>query len=62
MTYQLKKGVEAFQVVDGPFARRHYRPGIDYREKDIPPQERHKFVRKDDGSKPKTKAKESPTT
>ena len=41
MPYILKKGVEAFEVVDGPLAGRKYKPGIQYTE--VPPQEEHRF-------------------
>ena len=41
--YQLKKGVESFQVVDGDFAGKNFFRGDLYREKEIPPQEKHKF-------------------
>jgi len=41
MSYRLKKGQEAFQAVDGPFAKRRYTQGVEYA--DIPPQEKHKF-------------------
>jgi hypothetical protein len=39
--YQLKKGVESFEVVDGPFAGKKFLRGKTY--KDIPPEEKHKF-------------------
>lgn len=39
--YRLKKNMESFQVVDGQFAGRSYRPGVAYDE--IPPQEAGKF-------------------
>ena len=41
MPYILKKGVETFEVVDGPFAGRKYKPGVQYQE--VPPQEKKKF-------------------
>lgn len=41
MPYILKKGVEAFEVVDGPLAGRKFVPGKTYAE--IPPQEKAKF-------------------
>ncbi len=41
--YRLKKRVADFTVVDGPFAKRSYREGEVYPEKDIPPREKHKF-------------------
>lgn len=41
--YRLKKNVADFTVVDGPFERRSYKTGEVYDEKDIPPQEKHKF-------------------
>lgn len=43
MGYRLKKGVADFTVVDGPFERKSYKAGEVYDEKDIPPQEKHKF-------------------
>jgi len=43
MKYKLKKNVENFDVVDGPFAGREYRRGKVYDEKDIPPGEKRKF-------------------
>ena len=39
--YKLKRGVQAFDVVDGPFAGRKFVPGKEYAE--VPPQEKHKF-------------------
>ncbi len=41
MPYRLKKGVEAFTVMDGPFEGRSFKPGVAYTE--IPPQEAKKF-------------------
>ena len=41
--YQLKPGQEAFQVVDGPFEGRQYRPGVTYAEAEIPPREEKRF-------------------
>lgn len=41
MRYRLKKGVEAFQIVDGPFAGRKYERGKTYKE--VPPREHHRF-------------------
>jgi len=39
--YQLKPGSESFTVVDGPFAKKTYKPGQAYAE--IPPQEKKRF-------------------
>jgi hypothetical protein len=39
--YRLKKNIEAFRVVDGPFAGRRYKHGEVYTE--LPPRESHKF-------------------
>lgn len=39
--YKLKKGAEEFQVVEGPFARKHYKRNEIYAE--VPPQEKHRF-------------------
>jgi hypothetical protein len=39
--YKLKPGIEAFTVVDGPFAKHDFKPGRVY--DDIPPQEAKKF-------------------
>jgi|GEM_PF-3151337 hypothetical protein len=39
--YMLKKGQEAFVVVDGPMAGRRFEPGRRYAE--IPPQEKGRF-------------------
>jgi len=41
MAYQLKKSVEGFQVVDGPFAGRKFEKGKEYAE--IPLEEAKKF-------------------
>lgn len=41
MQYKLKKGVESFEVVDGPYAGRKYVRGKVYT--DIPPEEKKKF-------------------
>lgn len=41
MTYTLKKGMENFQVVDGPFAGRKFVRGKVYGE--VPPQEENRF-------------------
>jgi len=41
MQYQLKKGQEAFDMVDGEFAGRKYRKGKVYDA--VPPGEKHKF-------------------
>jgi hypothetical protein len=40
--FQLKKGQEAFTVVEGPYKNRTFRPGETYT--DIPPQEAGKFA------------------
>jgi len=39
--YQLKKGQESFDMVDGEFAGRKYRKGKVYDA--VPPNEKHKF-------------------
>lgn len=39
--HRLKKGQEAFEVVDGPMAGRKFRPGEVYAE--IPAQEKRRF-------------------
>lgn len=39
--YKLKKGVQAFTVVDGEFAGQSFRPGVIYRR--IPPREQRRF-------------------
>jgi hypothetical protein len=66
--YQLKKGQEAFTVVEGPFKGRSFKPGQLYAE--IPPQEARKFtgtgtdlakVGTDFKSVPKAAAKDSGT-
>ena len=41
--YKLKKGIENFQIVDGPFAGRKYKRGKVYEEDQIPPEVRGKF-------------------
>lgn len=41
--YKLKRGVEAFDMVDGPLAGKKYRHGETYPEKDIPPAYKDKF-------------------
>ena len=41
MQYQLKKGIEAFTVVEGPGAGLQFKPGESYAE--IPPAEAKKF-------------------
>ena len=41
--YQLKPGVPAFEVVDGPFAGRKFKAGVLYKE--VPPEEAHKFIK-----------------
>lgn len=44
--YELKLGVPAFEVVDGPFAGRKYNAGVLYKE--VPPEEAHKFIEIED--------------
>ena len=53
MTYILKKGVENFEVVDGPFAGKKYVRGTAYAE--VPPGEKHKFdkIQEKKSAKPK---------
>jgi hypothetical protein len=41
MQFKLKKGVESFEVVDGPYAGRKFVRGKVYT--DIPPEEKKKF-------------------
>ena len=41
MAYKLKQNVEAFTVVDGPFAKQSYKHGVEYNE--VPPQEKRRF-------------------
>jgi len=41
--YQLKKGVESFEVVDGEFAGKKYFRGDLYKKEEIPPNEKKKF-------------------
>lgn len=41
MKHKLKKGIEAFEVVDGPFAGKKFQREKTYDE--IPPQEKGKF-------------------
>ncbi len=41
MAFILKKEIQAFAVVDGPFAGCNFMPGKEYSR--IPPQEAHKF-------------------
>lgn len=43
MAYKLKKGIENFQVVDGPFAGRKFGKGKEYSEAEVPPEEAKKF-------------------
>ena len=45
MTFRLKPGQHAIEVVDGPFAGRRYLPEQVYAE--IPPGEEHRFERAD---------------
>lgn len=40
--FKLKKGQEAFEVVDGPMAGRKFTPGVEYAE--VPPQEKQRFA------------------
>lgn len=54
MGYKLKKNVEAFEVVDGPFARKKYTHGIEYDE--VPPEEAGRFEK----SKPRQAAPKNP--
>lgn len=49
--YQLKKGQEAFTVVEGPFAGQTFKPGVHYAE--IPKETAGRFAAvKDDGPLP----------
>jgi len=41
--YQLKKGVESFEVVDGKFAGKKYFRGDLYKKDEIPTNEKNKF-------------------
>ena len=41
--YKLKKGIENFQVVDGPFTGRKFAKDREYSEKEVPPEEKTKF-------------------
>lgn len=41
---QLKKNQPAFEVVDGPFKGRKYVHVVDYKDDDIPPAEKAKFI------------------
>lgn len=41
---QLKKNQPAFEVVDGPFRGRKYVHVVDYKDDDIPPAEKAKFI------------------
>jgi hypothetical protein len=45
MSYKLKPGQHAIEVVDGPFAGRKYLPDQAYAE--VPPEEEHRFERTD---------------
>lgn len=59
--YILKQNIEAFRVVDGPFAGRRYRHGVEYAE--VPPEETHKFempVKPDQTEKQAKKQKKVP--
>jgi hypothetical protein len=57
MPYQLKKGQETFQAMDGPFAYHTFKKGVIY--EDVPPEEKHRFEKM---GTPKTKAVPSPKT
>ncbi|MGD0020829.1 MAG: hypothetical protein ABSC54_00855 [Smithellaceae bacterium] len=46
MPFKLKETAEAFQVVDGPYAGKDFKPGIIYN--DIPPQEANRFEKAKD--------------
>lgn len=50
MPYQLKPGVESFQVVDGPMAYATFKKGETYDQ--IPPQESEKFQEVGNGAAP----------
>ena len=50
--YRLKKGVENFQVVDGPFAGRKFVRGKIYNE--VPPEEKGKFEKIEKNRSPST--------
>jgi hypothetical protein len=56
--YQLKKGVENFEVVDGEFAGRKFFRGDLYKKEEIPPQEKHKFEKMADEKKKGRKAED----
>lgn len=55
MKYELKPGVENFEMVDGPFAGKTFVKGRAYKE--IPPSEKNKFqpVKENDGDGPEEK-------
>jgi len=55
--YRLKKGQEAFELVDGPMAGRKFVPGRSYEE--IPAQEKRRFEKI---SKPAAARKQAPAT
>jgi hypothetical protein len=52
--YRLKKGIEAFSVVEGPMAGRAFAAGKTYEE--IPPQEAEKFEEIKEATDPAGKA------
>lgn len=59
--YRLKKGIENFQVVDGPFAGRKFVRGKVYGEDKVPPEEKGKFEKIETGNlKLETGKKEKP--
>ncbi|MDY7034559.1 MAG: hypothetical protein SV375_00125 [Thermodesulfobacteriota bacterium] len=49
--YKLRKGVESYQVVDGPFAGRKILKGETYRKDQIPPGDEGKFMKKAEGGR-----------
>lgn len=49
--YRLKKGQDSFKVVDGPFAGRHFKRGVEVAE--VPPGEKHRFEKVPEPRKPK---------
>lgn len=55
--YQLKKGQEAFTVVEGQFAGRNFKPGERY--KDIPPGMSKRFSEIDAATAPQEPATEA---
>lgn len=52
---KLKKGQEAFEVVDGKFAGRKYLPGVEYADTDVPAEHKSRFEKVRLGVKPKPK-------